>query len=518
MTPFKPDEISSSGVRSVGASRWWYGVVLFLTAAGALVLEIVAGRMVAPYVGMSLYTWTAVIAVVLAGLSVGHWVGGMLADGDRVRCARWLAGMLMLASVTAALSLVLIRVLSPFILGAGLGPLGGIVLLVFALFFLPSFFIGTVSPILTALAVRDAPGATGRIIGQMFAIGAVGSIAGTLAAGFLFLSWIGSIGTVLSVAAVYALLGVVFVFSARGATAAAMMVCFVAVAALVGVTGGVAGAFDKFCLAESDYYCVRVIDSSSETGRPSALMVLDHMGHGINDRDDPGALHSSYVALTDELLRRRFANDGSFSAYFIGGGAYTLPRAWLSQYPSAKVTVAEIDPMVTRVAQDRMWLTMGTGLHVIHADARATLRNMALTQRFDIVVGDAFRDISIPSHLVTREFAQEVAVRLTNRGFYVLTVIDEKTDPQFLYSTARTLSGAFETVEVWIDIEQRGDRVTYLVLAGKAATDVARIQGDKLWFRFPDNFLARGVEAAQVLTDDYAPVDRLMFQVLKIEP
>ena len=109
-------------------------------------------------------------------------------------------------------------------------------------------------------------------------------------------------------------------------------------------------------------------------------------------------------------------------------------------------------------------------------------------------------------------------MRLTNRGFYVLTVIDEKTDPQFLYSTARTLSGAFETVEVWIDIEQRGDRVTYLVLAGKAATDVARIQGDKLWFRFPDNFLARGVEAAQVLTDDYAPVDRLMFQVLKIEP
>ena len=50
-----------------------------LSAACGLVVEIVAGRMVAPYLGMSLYTWTAIISVVLAGFSVGHWIGGRLA-------------------------------------------------------------------------------------------------------------------------------------------------------------------------------------------------------------------------------------------------------------------------------------------------------------------------------------------------------------------------------------------------------------------------------------------------------
>ena len=56
-----------------------YGLALFVSSAGGLIIEIVAGRLLAPYVGMSLYTWTAIIAVVLAGLSVGHWIGGALA-------------------------------------------------------------------------------------------------------------------------------------------------------------------------------------------------------------------------------------------------------------------------------------------------------------------------------------------------------------------------------------------------------------------------------------------------------
>ncbi|MCA1909734.1 MAG: fused MFS/spermidine synthase, partial [Magnetospirillum sp.] len=63
--------------------------MLFLSSAAALVLEIVAGRLLAPYVGMSLYTWTAIISVVLAGLTIGHWIGGRLAErGGGARAAR----------------------------------------------------------------------------------------------------------------------------------------------------------------------------------------------------------------------------------------------------------------------------------------------------------------------------------------------------------------------------------------------------------------------------------------------
>ncbi len=59
---------------------WLLAAVQTVVAAASLVVEIVAGRMLAPYLGMSLYTWTSVIAVVLAGFSAGHWLGGRLAE------------------------------------------------------------------------------------------------------------------------------------------------------------------------------------------------------------------------------------------------------------------------------------------------------------------------------------------------------------------------------------------------------------------------------------------------------
>ena len=87
----------------------WLLIVLQAAISGAsLVVEIVAGRMIAPYVGMSLYTWTAIIAVVLAGFSVGHWWGGRIAarpTGAALRLAGWT--MVGAALTTGAAALVL---------------------------------------------------------------------------------------------------------------------------------------------------------------------------------------------------------------------------------------------------------------------------------------------------------------------------------------------------------------------------------------------------------------------------
>lgn len=57
-----------------------YALIVFVSLALLLVLEIVASRLIAPYVGVSLYTWSAVIGVMLAGLSIGNALGGAWAD------------------------------------------------------------------------------------------------------------------------------------------------------------------------------------------------------------------------------------------------------------------------------------------------------------------------------------------------------------------------------------------------------------------------------------------------------
>lgn len=510
-----------------GRRRLLYAAVLFVGSAGGLILEIVAGRMIAPYVGMSLYTWTAVIAVVLAGFSIGHWIGGRLATRDD-REARWqLAWLLGLAAVTTAACLPLIRLVSPLVLSAGLHPITAIVLLTSALFLLPSLFVGTLSPILTKLAVDALPRAPGQAIGQMFAVGAVGSIAGTLAAGYVMISWIGSLGSVLAVAAAYLTMALGFGCAARPAARHAWGASAALGLALAAALGGAARtqAFTSPCLVESDYYCIRVVDLTAEIGRPAAAMVLDHLGHGINDREDPLRLHSSYLELTDRLLTLRLGPSEDFAAFMIGGGANTLSRAWAVRYPEAKLLVSEIDPAVTAVARREMWVRESDKVEVVHRDARDLMRSLPEGTAFDVIVGDAFHDISVPQHLTTLEFARLLASRLKPAGFYALNVVDGVRRPLFLLASVQTLAQVFDRVEVWVNEAQLGGgRVTYLVVAGRAGSGRDHLAGagpeGLSWRRWPAEDLTRRIAAAEVplLTDDFAPVDRLMLPVLAEDP
>ncbi|MDH5748686.1 MAG: fused MFS/spermidine synthase [Rhodospirillales bacterium] len=505
-----------------------YGLALFLSSACGLIIEIVAGRLLAPYVGMSLYTWTAIIAVVLSGLSAGHWIGGRLAaaDVDAAKGGRRIAFALALAAVSSLGSLVLLRTLSGFLLTVGLTPIPAIVLLTTSLFLLPSLFVGIVSPILTKLAVDARPGQHGHVIGRMYALGTLGSIAGTLAAGYLFISWIGSTGTVITVALVYSLLALAF------AIADPLRLLVLLLLAGGGGTfvlwGNTLKAFQSPCTVESDYFCIRIADFSADSGRESNLMVLDHLVHSINDRRDPGYLYSPYIQFVDEVVKLRFqdtwdSGKSAPAAFFIGGGGYSLPRAWAADYPKSKLTVAEIDPAVTAQARKSLWLDdQHPALTIFHRDARAVLQSLPRMPQFDVIFGDAFHDISIPSHLVTQEFHAEVAVRLKPGGFYALNVVDKGSNPRFLFSLIKTLKEDFPRVEAWINREDNGNtgRVTFVVLASDRATSEAALMSlrgpERSWVRWPEKDLSQRIARSKspVLTDDYAPVDRLMSGLL----
>ncbi|MEM7746117.1 MAG: fused MFS/spermidine synthase, partial [Pseudomonadota bacterium] len=148
----------------------WLAVTLTLVSAASMALEIVAGRALAPYVGMSLYSWTMIIAVVLAGLSLGHWIGGGLADRSR-RPGTWVAAGLTGAAATSGISLMALRWVEPLVTGSN--PIGHVGVLAFGAFFLPSVLAGVLSPLLTKMALdASAPGHHGRVVGRMFALGA----------------------------------------------------------------------------------------------------------------------------------------------------------------------------------------------------------------------------------------------------------------------------------------------------------------------------------------------------------
>ena len=166
---------------------WIAYLIVFASSACTLVIELIAGRIMAPYIGVSLYTWTSIIGVVLAGMSVGNYLGGLVAD--RAPSRRTL-GLIFLAAGIASLG---ILVVTDLVVAArlSLSLLPRIVFYTTAIFFLPSLMLGMVSPVVVKLALADLT-RTGNTVGTIYAVSTVGSIVGTFLTGFWLISWLGT--------------------------------------------------------------------------------------------------------------------------------------------------------------------------------------------------------------------------------------------------------------------------------------------------------------------------------------
>lgn len=517
MSNAMPGTVSPAGP-SRPAPVWLLVTVQAAVSAASLVVEIVAGRMLAPWLGMSLYTWTSIIAVVLAGFSAGHWAGGLIAGKPVPRALLLTAWALAGAALSTSAAVFLLRwFATPVIEGLG-HPVASIVALSMLAFFLPSFFAGIPAPVLAQVAVTADPARSGKALGAMFAAGALGAIGGTLAAGFLFISWLGSTATLAVVTALYALLAAItFALAGRSAAPGLPLPSLpLMIAGLVLPLFPAAGALalPDPCTRESDYFCIRVIDVTSDAGETANLMVLDHLAHGGAARDTPSRMMTGHAGMLAALPMARFsARD--FSAFFIGGGSFTVPRGFAAAGVSSDMTVAEIDPAVTRIAIDRFWFDPSAA-RVLPIDARLALNSDP--RRYDVIVGDAFTDIAVPAHLVTQEFFQLVRSRLTDDGIYVMNVVDHVGRLRALGAITQTLRSVFPVVEIWAETKrpEEGERITFIVLAGQSATETARIttsapesvQFGRLSSGSVDALLLR--TNPPVLTDDYAPIDRLM--------
>lgn len=170
-----------------------------------MVIELVAGRLIAPFVGSSLYTWTSIIGIVLAGIAGGNYLGGRIADRfaiDNRRAKQTLAILFLLAGAVAAGIGIYNRIVGHMPFLADLDSLKvRIALHVTLVFFIPCGLLGLISPVVAKMAL-DLGRQTGRTMGSVYAWGVVGSIFGTFMTGFYFVAVMKTSTIVLSVAGV----------------------------------------------------------------------------------------------------------------------------------------------------------------------------------------------------------------------------------------------------------------------------------------------------------------------------
>lgn len=176
--------------------------IAFIASGCTLVIELVAGRLLAPYIGVSLYTWTSVIGVILAGISIGNFLGGRLAD--RYPGPSVLGLTLVAASLTSFITLGLVSLLPQFTLWMPLVP--RILVLTTVIFFLPGCILGMITPLVVKQALTDL-GHAGGLVGRVYAISTAGSLVGVYLTGFVLIAHFGTRLIVVMVAAVLLLLG-----------------------------------------------------------------------------------------------------------------------------------------------------------------------------------------------------------------------------------------------------------------------------------------------------------------------
>lgn len=491
----------------------WYGFTIFLSSAILLVLEIVAGRLIAPYVGVSLYSWTSIIGVILAGLSLGNWLGGRWADRGGSELSVGI--VLLLAAVFSIGSLMFLSLIAPFLQQSQLDLISASFLYVLGMFFIPAVLLGIPTPLLTTLAL-GLDNRTGHIVGRMHALAALGSILGTFVTGYWLIQYFGTRVIIIGCAVVLVALAAPFLRRVRTKQAAFLVVLAVGTLGVTHVRNG----FANPCERESNYFCMRVVDVSQPSYGPAKALILDHLMHGINHEFEPAMMISPYVHAMDEIMRVHFKGSKNYRQryFFMGGGAYTQPRAVSAMYPEAQVTVAELDPLVTATARESLFVDTSK-MEIIHRDARAVLQSSQ--QQYDVVVADGFHDISVPYHLVTKEFAQSVKSRLAPDGLYLINIIDLHPDPKLVKSMVKTLQTEFQFVDVWLDKVPFGSaRVTYVISAqnsGAFPDAIASQTGfPRHWQNVKQRLVAFGTSMAELplLTDDFVPVERLLADML----
>ena len=513
---------------------------VFLSSACIMVLELVAGRLIARHVGSSLYTWTSVIGIVLSGIAAGNYAGGRLAD--RFPPKETLGSVLLVASANCLLIPVLNNRVGGWELLRDLDWPVRIAMHVFCVFFAPSCLLGMISPVAAKMAILLGP-QLGRAVGSVYSWGAIGSILGTFLTGYVLIARMGTTAVLLTVAAVLLLMALAYGGASllpylwSGVMLAVLTAAWAPFpwARVVGERLGFRepGRETVLFQDESQYSFIRVEDVIETPGLRS--MTLDYLVHAYVDMEDPDRLHYDYERIyagVTEKAVRAYHSEGNARALFLGGGGYVFPQWFLRHYPNGFGEVVEIDPHVTRAAFEAFGLESGTPLRIVHLDARnrvdelherAVRGEFANQDKFDLVYNDAFNHYSPPFHLTTLEYVRKLRALMSSDSVFLANTIDIFRSGRFLGAMINTVEQVFPYVYTFCTSPggptDEDERDTFVVVGSTRLLDVQDL--DYLSYSAAllssrDLALLRQRSKGLVLTDDYAPVDNLLTPVIRL--
>ncbi|MBN2404077.1 MAG: fused MFS/spermidine synthase [Coriobacteriia bacterium] len=430
--------------------------IVFSCGACLMGLEILGARVLAPVMGNSIFVWGSVISSFMAAMSAGYWLGG--AVSDRFGASRSLGTVIGSAGIWTALSPLVADVSLEW--AGTLGPRVGSLVATTLIFTGPAFLLAMVSPMGVKLVSAKGLGRIGRSAGGLYAISTGGSIFGTLATAFWLIPLMQvepltiGIGLALTVIAFVSLglpgadpddvaprelgvrwMGVTVTLAVVGVTVGSAMLMRAGPDTTAN-SDGEAVIFRQ----DTQYHRITV----TEADGVRYLRFDKSRQSGIELEDG----YTSVIKYPDYMHLTLAANPDAKRVLVLGLGGGTITKRMWRDYPEMTIDSVEIDPAVSDVAGRFFGLPEDERLTTHIADARRFVQES--DELYDIIIIDAYYADSLPFHLTTEEFLQEVKARLAPGGVMAYNVISsvEGERSELFRSMYRTATGVYD--HLWV--------------------------------------------------------------------
>lgn len=495
--------------------------LVFVSGMSSLAVEFGASRLLAPYFGASLYVWGVLIGLVLVYLSVGYVLGGRLAD-------RWPRhDLLFQITAWAGLWIGLIPLIAyPILLEAqqgfaqlSAGLVLGTLLAVVLLFAVPVILLGCVSPFAIRLLLRDVQSG-GNTAGAVYALSTGGSILGTFLPVFWLIPTYGTRPTLIIFSVALLALSVLGLWPVPRRRLYAVMLLVVLVGGVLLPRGIKSPEYGRLLYeTDSAYNYIQVVQDG-----PKTELILNE-GLAVHSIYNPESLTTGgpwdYFLLGSYFRSAQAQEPKPKRIAILGLAGGTGARQYDAAFgTSLQMTGVEIDPAIVQVARKYFDLHE-PNLDVQVQDARYWLATQPPEAKFDVIVMDAYRQPYIPFHLTTKEFFGLVKQHLAPGGVAIVNAGRTQSDYSLVDALASTMGAVFASTYL-VDVPAFTNTIIYGSTDSISEADVRhnlQLARQPLVQEVADSALQEGnlresPYHGQVFTDDLAPVERLIDQII----
>jgi spermidine synthase len=483
-------------------------IAVFFSGLGVMVLELVGTRVVAPYLGTSLYVWTALIGVMMGSIALGYYWGGEQSGhfssfGKISELLLWTAVWIFLTSWGKEIFL-------ESVVGLISWEKLQVVAATIGLFAIPGILMGAIFPFAAKLAIKSVK-ESGFEVGKLYAMSTVGSIVGTFATGFWLVPILGNLRI---------LIGLAIVLSAASLTISSNKFWIkISLLTLFAV-----GFWQPWSLRSLS---MREVVEDVDTAYYRVWLKDFVISQGVKRVITIGRSSQSAVILgNDNYLAFPYYNFYNLMAWhnarpekvlMVGGAGMGYPRFLLSKFPQSDLTVVEIDKGLYKLAMEKMQFKENERLKMVFEDGRVFLNRN--NQKYNAILFDVFSGFTIPGHMVSREALVQVRESLTDDGVVVLNMLGslEGSGSEVVRAVTSTYSSMFKSVELFTvnhPPSERGKLQNVILVASDKTLDSddnsLRQEDKRLLSAKADKPLA-----GLILTDDWSPLENYSYKMLK---